>query len=226
MDLFIIIYESITHLILWTCAGFLLYRFNRLDRSFKILAIYSIIQPMFVTVSTYLAFNGMNNHLIRHILTHLEFMFMIAAFYSYFKEKIIFNVSLMIMSFIYVVFSIFDTLYLEPVSISPANINLVANVIFILCALGVFYDLYEKPTVVFLEKEVYFWMGASFLTYFGATIFISLFFNYIAFELPLWVYDFFASLDLLIFAIAKLFLLYGAYLLARNRSSHLILNVK
>lgn len=221
MTLYVYIYLAITFLILFVCAGYFMYIYKSLDRSFQWLAIFSFIQPLLVLTSTYFALKGINNYVFIHIIKHLEFLFIAAAFYHYFKGNHIIKNSLLVISLFYIIFSILDTIFLEPITIAPSHINVVANVIYILFSLAIFYKLYQTPTLLYIEKQAYFWLSASLLCYFGSTIFMTLFFNYLALDLPLSVFSFFEVIDLAIFLISKIFLLYGAYILVQNQKSTL-----
>jgi hypothetical protein len=178
-----------------------------------LLAIFSFIQALLAALSTNLLLLSVNNWFTRHIGAHLEFALLGACFYFLFTDKRFKN-GLLILGGLYTVFSVLDTIYLEPLTVAPGNIILVGSVISILCALGLFYQIFRESTVLYIERHPYFWLSSSVLIYFGCSIFISMFLNYLVFNLPLWMYDFFYIADLFIFFISKVFLLYGAYLLA------------
>jgi cellulose synthase/poly-beta-1,6-N-acetylglucosamine synthase-like glycosyltransferase len=158
-------------------------------------------------------FLPMNNWFTKHISAHLEFVLLGVCFYFLFTDKRFKN-GLLILGGIYTVFSVLDTIYLEPLSVAPGNIILVGSVINILCALGLFYQIFREGKVLYIERHPYFWLSSSILVYFGCTLFISMFLNYLVFNLPLWMYDIFFFVDLFIFFVSKVFLLYSGYLLA------------
>lgn len=207
-------------MILWSCAFLFLYWYKRLDRSYKLLGISSWLYVFGVTISLYLGYNGMNNLAMHHILNHLEFIFLGAAFYFIFNHTLFKN-GVILLGIIYLLFSILDTIYLEPFYMAPGNIQVVGNICAMLSAFGVFYQIFREGKSLYIEQDPYFWLGASVLTYYGASMFISLFQNYLVYDLPLWMYDFFFYIDLFLFFLSKVALLYGAYLMTRKDRSEL-----
>lgn len=220
MDISLIISESLTHLILWSCALVYLSWYKRLDRPFKLMAITSFIDVICVSVSTYLLVTKTNNWPINHFVSHAEFILLGASFYFIFIDNR-FKKGVIVMGCIYLVFSIFDTIYLEPFHMAPGNIRVLGNIFCMLCAFGLFYQIFREGKSLYIEREPYFWLGASVLTYFGASMFISLFHNYLVYDLPLWMYEFFFYVDLFLFFLSKVALLYGAYLMTRKDRSEL-----
>lgn len=213
MDPILILSEILTHAVIWSCVIIFILLFRKLSRSYRLLAISSFIQALLIVLNTYLLLLSVNNWFTRHIGAHLEFALLGACFYFLFTDKRFKN-ALLILGGFYTFFSVLDTIYLEPLTVAPGNIILVGSVISILCALGLFYQIFREGKVLYIERHPHFWLSSSVLVYFGCTIFISMFHNYIAFDLPLWMYDFFFFADLFIFFVSKVFLLYGAYLLA------------
>jgi tetratricopeptide (TPR) repeat protein len=209
----LIISEVLTQAIQWTCAIVFLLLFRKLDRSYRLIAIISFIQTPIVIVNTYILSLSLNNSIIKHISTHIEFLLLGACFYLFFTDRR-FKKGLLILGGFYAAFSVIDTIYLEPLTVIPSNIILFGSMICLLCALGLLYQIFLEGKMLYIDQHPYFWLSCSVLIFFGCTIFISLFNNFIVYNLPLWIYNFFFSVNLFFFFVSKVLLLYGAYLLA------------
>ena len=216
----LVLSEVLTHAIQWTCAIVFLLLFRKLDRPYKLIAIISFIQIPIVMINTYMLFSSLNNSIIKHISTHVEFVLLGVCFYIFFTDTRLKN-GLILLGIFYVVFSVLDTIYLEPyTTVVPVNILLFGSVICFLCSLGLFYQIFREGKILFIDRHPYFWLSCSVLIYFGCTIFISLFNNFMVYNLPLWIYNFFFSFYLFIFFVSKVLLLYGAYLVYHRHNEY------
>jgi tetratricopeptide (TPR) repeat protein len=209
----LIMSEVLTQAIQWTCAIVFLLLFRKLDRPYRLMAIISFIQTPIVMVNTYMLSLSLNNSMIKHISTHIEFLLLGACFYLFFTDRR-FKKGLLILGGFYAAFSVIDTIYLEPLTVIPSNIIVLGSMICLLCALGLLYQIFLEGKMLYIDQHPYFWLSCSVLIFFGCTIFISLFNNFIVYNLPLWIYNFFFSVNLFFFFVSKVLLLYGAYLLA------------
>ena len=214
----LVLSEVLTHAIQWTCAIIFLFLFRKLDRPFRLIAIISFIQTPIAMMNSYMLISSLNNSIIKHIATHLEFILLGLCFYFFLKDTRL-KIGLILAGSFYAVFSLLDTIYLEPyATVAPVNIILFGSVICFMSSLGLFYEIFREGKILYIDRHPYFWLSCSVLIYFGCTIFISLFNNYIVYNLPIWIYNFFFSFYLFIFFVSKALLLNGAYLVYKKHN--------
>ena len=216
----VIIAEVLTHTILWGSVLFFLILHKRLDRSYKLLALSAIVDASLTAVGTLFLINKTNNLFVKHFAMHEQVLFICAAFFFLFKDAR-FRTGLIVLGCFYFLFSLFDTIFYESLKMAPSNIIVVGSLLLIFCSFFLFYEIFREGKVLYLENYPHFWLGASVLIYYGATIFISLFLNILTYELPVWMYNFFYFIDLFLFFLSKVALLFGAYLLSRNGSQNI-----
>lgn len=202
--------ELLTHIIVWGCAIIFFVNFKRLDKAFKPLAVACFIAPFLLSVSTYQWTHGMNNMFLKHIFTYLEFISVTCSFFYILNEQYQRRIVYAFSTF-FIVFTVFDTIYIEPYKMYPSNIGLVSSIIFIIYGLIFYHRVFREESVLYIEKHPYFWLSSGILIYNGSTIFITLFYNYMALNLPVWINLFFFYVQLGLFAVSKMFIFIGVF---------------
>jgi hypothetical protein len=100
----------------------------------------------------------------------------------------------------YLIFSVFDTIYYEPLTAYPSNIGFVYSLMLILFSLLFFYEIYEKGEVLYIERHPHFWINSAFLLYYSGTLLLGLFSNYLMYKIPrdkfIYLNDFFSVMTI------------------------------
>lgn len=167
----------------WVSLVLALFFYARFSKSNKWLSVYLVILPFLVLWINHEAYQHKNNMYLKHALSHFEISILSLYFYFLF-EKILFKHIVLGLFVGYFFFSVYDTIYFEPMSVYPANIGFVYSLMVILFSLLFFFEIYEKGEVLYIERHPHFWINSAILIYYAGTLLLGLFSNYIMYRIP------------------------------------------
>ncbi len=183
----------------WASLVLALIFFARFSKSNKWLSVYLIILPFLVLWMNHEAYQLKNNMYLKHVLSHFEIC-IFSIYYYYIFEKVLFRKLIVILFAGYLIFSVFDTIYYEPLTSYPSNIGFVYSLMLILFSLLFFYEIYEKGEVLYIERHPHFWINSAFLLYYSGTLLLGLFSNYLMYKIPrdkfIYLNDFFSVMTI------------------------------
>jgi hypothetical protein len=157
--------------------------FARFSKSNKWLSVYLILLPFLVLWMNHEAYQLKNNMYLKHVLAHFEII-IFSLYYYFLFEKLFFKRLVLGLFVVYVIFSVFDTIYYEPFSIYPSNLGFVYSLMLILYSLLFFFEIYEKGEVLYIERHPHFWINSALLLYYAGTLLLGLFSNYLMYRIP------------------------------------------
>lgn len=120
---------------------------------------------------------------LKHVLAHFEIS-IFSLYYYFLFEKLFFKRLVLGLFVVYIIFSVFDTIYYEPFSTYPSNIGFVYSLMVILYSLLFFFEIYEKGEVLYIERHPHFWINSALLIYYSGTLILGLFINYLMYRIP------------------------------------------
>lgn len=157
--------------------------FARFSYSTKWLSVYLVILPFLVLWMNHEAYQLKNNMYLKHVLAHFEIS-TFSLYYYFLFEKLIFKRLVLGLFIVYVIFSVFDTIFYEQFSTYPSNIGFVYSLMVILYSLLFFFEIYEKGEVLYIERHPHFWINSALLIYYSGTLILGLFINYLMYRIP------------------------------------------
>jgi len=167
----------------WVSLVLALIFFARFSKSNKWLSVYLIILPFLVLWMNHEAYQLKNNMHLKHVLAHFEIS-IFSLYYYFLFEKLFFKRLVLGLFVVYIIFSVFDTIYYEPFSTYPSNIGFVYSLMVILYSLLFFFEIYEKGEVLYIERHPHFWINSALLIYYSGTLILGLFINYLMYRIP------------------------------------------
>ena len=167
----------------WVSCVLALIFFYRVTWATKWFSVYLLALPFLVLWMNHDAYQHKNNMYLKHALSHFEISIFSLYFYFLF-EKVFFKRLVLGLFVGYLIFTVYDTLYFEPMSVYPSNIGFVYSLMVILYSLLFFYEIYEKGEVLYIERHPHFWVNSSILLYYAGTLFLGLFSNYLMYRIP------------------------------------------
>ena len=176
-------FEFISEIFNWVSLVLALFFFTRLSNSNKLLSVYLILLPFLVLWMDHEAYELKNNMYLKHLLSHFEICIFSLYFYFLF-EKQIFKRIVLSLFLVYIIFSVFDTIYFEPFSTYPSNIGFIYSLMLILYSLLFFFEIYEKGEVLYIERHPHFWVNSALLIYYSGTLLLGLFSNFLMYKIP------------------------------------------
>ena len=126
----------------------------------------------------YLREHHQNNLWVYHLYVPLVFILMVLL-YKKLLDPLVKGQLLWALGFLYLVFSISNSIYWQPISTLNTNAIWLSNLIFMGLSLIYFYFLLKSPIEVPLKKLAQFWLNLAILIYYSSTLIIFLFISYI-----------------------------------------------
>lgn len=185
--------------------------FYKIPRELKIIAAFYIIYPFLVYYITFLAENHINNMFWKHFSWHLKFLVHSLTYYQLLSSVKLKKV-IVVLIVAYSIFSVFDTLFLEPFSYYPSNISFVCTGVFIVHVFLLYYQIYTENKIRYLERNAYFWLNSGVLFYYLSTILFSLFYNYVVYNASMEVYLILENIDSIVYILYALCICLTFYL--------------
>ena len=183
----------------WVSCVLALIFFYLVTRATKWFSVYLLVLPFLVLWINHEAYQHKNNMYLKHVLSHFEISIFSLYFYFLF-EKVFFKRLVLGLFVGYLIFTVYDTLYFEPMSVYPANIGFVYSLMVILYSLLFFFEIYEKGEVLYIERHPHFWFNSALLLYYAGTLLLGLFSNYLMTRIPkekyLYLNDFFSVMTI------------------------------
>ena len=117
---------------------------------------------------------GMNNMFLFHLYTFVEFGFVSAIFYLLSRSEA-WKKLILIVSSLFVVFSILNLLFFEGIEQFNSNQRYFECIsVFVYCV-GYYLGVLRSSESFFLEREPMFWLTSGYLLYFSGTLFLFLY---------------------------------------------------
>ena len=130
---------------------------------FKILAFYLLFLLVNNIANRYFIIYFGNNYLILNIETFVDFILITLIYFQLLTEKIIKN-AMRIAIPIILLFYIFNSIFLQPVSITfPGNAMVINKVLFIILSLLYFKQMLAEPLEINIIKQGNFWFNIAVL---------------------------------------------------------------
>jgi len=149
--------------------------FRKTGKALRFLSAFLVFSVSLQIVIMMLALDGTNNLFLFHLYTPLEFAMLVIV--SSLLTNVIPLRFAFVLAGVFLIYSILNALYLEPLSgfnaIARAN---EAIIVFFLC-LQFFYKLFNAEEMVDLSKSIGFWIFTGWFIYFSGTFFLYLFSN-------------------------------------------------
>ena len=147
-----------------------IYRFNKMQKTLRILSVFCIIKVIFVCLGAYLGYNGINNMPVIHIYTPFEFSFFCIIVSTTMSKK--FKKILILLAILFTVFCIINAMYLQSIKDFNAIPRGIAGLILICVCSYFFYNLFISENTIDIIRYPFFWLNAALLIYFSGTFFL------------------------------------------------------
>lgn len=157
-----------------------LINFNKVDKTLKKLSVFIFIFVPIEIFAFYLMFEGKNNLYLFHIFTYVEGIFYALIFYDILKGKM--KKLIPYLFFTFLVFSIINSIYWEPLVIFNSNQRSVGGVIILIYVMGYFAQIFHEAKIQKIEQDAYFFMCSSILIYTAGTLFLFILANQVLTE--------------------------------------------
>lgn len=140
----------------------------------KILFVFLLIMGGLELISTILSFNQVSNLAFFHAFAYIEFTAI--AFIFFFSYDSVFwrGVSMIFLAG-FLVFSVVNNIYYEPVDGFNTNQRYVEGMLAIILCAGYYISLLRRPVHRYLERQPMFWLASGWLIYFAGTLYLFLF---------------------------------------------------
>ncbi len=121
---------------------------------------------------------GINNLFILHFYTIFEFLLLSLYYYIELKGFIIKKLYIAVVA-AFVIFSIANSVFLEPLTVNNTYARAVESLILISFSITVFYRIVKEARILKLEESPVFWINSAVLLYFSGNLFLFTFSNYV-----------------------------------------------
>lgn len=196
----------------------MLYRFKRFTKVFWTLAVLLLV-AVIISYSAYILYqNQTNNMYLLHIYTVLEYTLWSMFYYQLFKNKVVKKV-IVGMLIIFVLFSITNTIYWQPLEIYNSYSRSVEGAFLLCFAIAWFYKVFVDSKIIKLESHPIFWINSAVLVYFSGSFLLFISNNFL---MKLSDQEFFEAWALhgLFLIIHYLFISIGIWLIKRKKVVH------
>jgi hypothetical protein len=171
--------KTIQHIAAFTCIvpAFVGLRYYKsLSKDLKAMTLFIILCFLMELPSTYLGMHKMNNLFILHFLTVAEILFL-AYVYSFHIDKIISKKLLWCITTAFVMFSICNTLFIQPYYTFNSYARCIEILLVLFMAICYVYTLIDNDEQRMLQNIPMFWINTAVLIYFTNGFFLYLLAN-------------------------------------------------
>jgi hypothetical protein len=158
-----------------------LIRFRKLNGKQRLLLCLLAASLLSELISRGLWSYKMNNFPVFHIYSIFEFFFL-ASIYRMAFNRVKFDKIINLFIGLFICFAILNTLVWQSIFTLNSNVLATSSLIFILCSLGYFYNLFREINTEHLERDSMFWINVAVLIYFSSSFVLFIFRNLLIFE--------------------------------------------
>lgn len=167
-DYFDIIFKTAQMSILVPLLVGIFFRFKSFNTIKYILFILLTISVIVALFSRYLWSLKENNLYLLHFYTVLEFCGWIVIYYLLF-ESVIMKKILFVLGISFIVFSVVNSVFLQPLSTFNSNSRSLESIILVGLSITYFFKIFKEKKVVYLERNDLFWLNSAALIYFSGS---------------------------------------------------------
>jgi hypothetical protein len=176
----------VSHIPVFAVALYALFIYTRLKVELKAFAWFLFCSGMLQLVSLIYWFLEKNNLFILHFLVPIGFVFL-AAFYRNVLKGFLHPMILMVVAAGFVLFSVINTLYFQPLSVFNSNALTVECVLLVILSLST-YTLLLNKTIINRDSKAFAginWINSGIFIYHSSTLLIFYFGEYITSNIDL-----------------------------------------
>ncbi len=148
--------------------------YKRLNRSLKILFWFILVSIVWDAMSYYCYLRQLSNMALLNLYPLVQFGF-IALIYFFISEKKYWKISILIMSLILYLFSVYTIVIMDDIMIFNSLQRYVEGIIVITICIGYYVQILRQAEYMYLEKTPFFWLTSGYLVYFSGTLLLFLF---------------------------------------------------
>ncbi|MEM9921823.1 MAG: hypothetical protein AAF990_27210 [Bacteroidota bacterium] len=153
-------------------------RYKNINRSQKLLGLLLVFSIITEITSFIFGKLEQNNLFLFHLYTLAESL-LIGVLYRKELKSTVGQKTIDGLLIVFVVFTIFSTVFIEPLDKFNAYVRAVESLLIIFLTIAFFYKIMKEVVIKRLERLPLFWMSVGLLIYFSAGLFIFIFSNYI-----------------------------------------------
>lgn len=140
----------------------------------RILFAFALVTGFMELTSGIMSARNMNNLVFFHAHVYIEFIAITAIFFFSYDSVFWRVVSLTFLG-VFLVFSIFNSFYLEKTDLFNSNQRYAEGLLIIIMCIGYYISLLKRPIHRYLEQQPMFWLASGWLIYFAGTLYLFLF---------------------------------------------------
>jgi hypothetical protein len=177
--------------------------FKHAQKTFRLLAVLTVLTLLSELIARYVASIIMDNSIVYHFFTPVEFLFYVLIYKQFFSNKK-WNYILWICFILFVLAEILNTIFYQPLSVTNTNIIILESVLLVVFSLSLFIKIRESDYDGDLIKEGIFWFNSAVLFYYACSILIWGFHSIKVYYMknpPMFIYNFLQILSGLLYAV-------------------------
>ena len=144
---------------------------------FKVLTIFAGITIVSECISRWLSFTYGNSSPVYHVYIIPLYLFYAWIYLELLSSPVI-RRAIAVSVPVFVLLSIFNTLYFQPIRQFPSNMLLIACALIIILSLMMYRQMWNFPIEMNLFRQPVFWLNTGILFFFTTTFLFWSFFNY------------------------------------------------
>lgn len=143
-----------------------LIRYKRFGKPFISLSVLLIVAAI-ISFIAYLHYAKQENNMyLLHVYTVFEYIGWTVFYYQFFENKII-KKTFIVLSVLFVVFSIVNTIFWQPLDINNSHSRSLEGFLLLCFAVAWLYKVFVDSTIKNIEKHPVFWINTAVLIYFA-----------------------------------------------------------